>query len=806
MKFTPSEEFLVAARAAGRLITLKVYIKKTASRSELLSAGTWNDVTDYISAKSIGAIKSAVEINLSQYSADKITLTGLGIAFWDTNYFSYANFLELKVEYILNDLVSEPAPVFAGWIEKKKDSFVARRNERTDTVKFAVWSYIDYADEIHASSLLAQYIDDDIDNAGADGLELPHIANLFVTNANIATFVLKKGVHTISYQVTDTPEKQAKLDGGDWVTLSTGTENTLINGDGDQKVVVYARSTIPATGEFADDVIVDVPTDTLPKNWYSSISAQFLSLKLLERAGITTLSLDTLEYPTKDWGKKMSFLDVVPNDISRSKNRDAIESDGTYLWAGVANKLYRREMTTGVYTDKQTMASGANIRKLMYNARNGHLWIFCSNGYLYRYIVASDTLSAYVALTANVHYGTVLIADFSKTSGGYEYGIIYNNFNTAKIRRVDGSTLADTEIGPGTTYYLGGAFFRAGAKYWVQAGNFVETGAGYREWRYNTVDAIWEDYGLQLVLNYSYDAFAYHPGEDRVYYFDAAARTLRSHTCSSATSTFIDTLANIGGNFDNNVRLFYSAADTAVFIATSGKILYRIESNAGPAVGSGVQNKYSTFCNHNGRLYGVDILGRLYHYANVVALYVETADFEGMTVRGAIDKICSSFSLLYKVNSTKAARVQRRSDENGDVVTSGESVSLTSDNMRDVTDDSFYGDAYDIVKVSNGRIEINYDGSVYDAVAFDEEKVLTIDSDWIPDEILEDLAYNLFLFFSVAHKVYLVPSPEALMQYESLDGADIDHNGNMVLNESGVIISDSVDPVGRMEFKVLVNA
>lgn len=803
MKFTPSEEFLVAARAAGRTITPKVYIKKTASRSELLSTGTWNDVTDYISAKSINTIKSTVEINLSQYSADKISVTGLGISLWDTNYFSYANFLELKVEYILNDLVSEPAPVFAGWIVKKKNSFVVKRNERTDTVKFDAWSYIDYADEIHASSLLAQYIDDNINGSGADGLVLPHINGLFVTGANVASFVLKKGVHTINYQVTDTPEKQAQLDGGDWVTLSTGAENTLINGDGDQKVVVYAKSTIPAAGEFADDIIVDVPTDTFPKNWYYGTSASALLSKLFTKAGITTLSFDTLEYPTKDGEKKISFLDVVPNDISQSKNRDAIESDGTYLWAGAANRLYRREMSIGTYTLKQTLASGANIRKLMYNSRNGHIWIFCSNGYLYRYVIATDTLSAYVDLTTYVHYGSVLIADFEKVGGGYEYAVVYNNSNTAKIRRVDGSTLADTEIGAGTGYTLGGAFFRLATKtYWFQTGNV------YKGWLYNAADFVWDDAGTLLTLTdlYEYKNSAYHPGEGRVYYYLTGSGFIISHTLSSPTITVLTSLESESATSDDNVCMFYSAIDAAVYIATSGKRLYRIESNVVVEVGSGVQNKFSTICDHNGRLYGVDVIGRLYHYANVVALYVETADFEGMTVRGAIDKTCSSFSLLYKVNSTKSARVQRRSDSLGNVVTSGETVSLISDNMRDVTDDSFYGDAYDIVKVSNGRIEINYDGSVYDAVAFDEEKVLPIDSDWIPDEILEDLAYNLFLFFSVAHKVYLVPSPEALMQYESLDGASITHTGKMTLSETGVVVSDSVDPAGRMEFKILANA
>ncbi|MDP1675654.1 MAG: hypothetical protein Q8L88_02220 [Bacteroidota bacterium] len=804
MRITATEQFLMAARAAGRTVEPKISIKKTASRSELLSAGTWIDVTDYISKKNIPTVQNDLEINLSQFSANSISLTGLDISFWDANYFNYANFLEVKFEYILSGLTSEAVPVFAGWIKKKKSSFVVKRFERPNTVTFDVWSYADYADEIHASSLVAQYIEDDIDDSGTDGLVLPHIRNLFVTDANITLFVMKKGIHIISYQIAGA-NKQAKLDDGEWTTLTVPGYTDLPNGDITQKIKVYARPNVPTVGEFSDDIIVDTPTDAFPKNWYSSISAQFLLLKLFEKSGIATLSVDTLEYPTFDGNPKVSFLDVVPNDISLSKNRDAIVGDGTYLYFGVANKFYRRNMNSGVYTLKQTLASGANILKMECSAANDHIWIFCSNGYLYRYTISTDTLSAAVNLTTNVHYGTVLVADFPKLhSAGNEYCIVYNNFSTGKIRRVDGASLADTEIGTGTGYYLGGAFFENGTyRYWIQHGS------GYRQWQWNgSADDTWQDNGTVLTLTYAYDAFAYHPGEARIYFLDLDASTpiIKSHTLSSATESTIATLGAVTDNFNNNVRMYYSAVYGAVFVGLSDKNLRKIISNAQTIIYPNIQNRFSTFVDHNSRLYGVDIYGRLYHYADVVALYVETADFEGMTVRGAIDFVCSSYNLVYKISSTKSARVQRRSDENGDVITSGSSIALTSDNLKDVSDDSFYGDAYDIIKVSNTLREVNYDGSIYDAVAFDQEKVFPLESALIPDEILEDLAFNLYPFFSVHHKVCVAPSPAALMQYECLDGATIVHTGKMTLNETGVIVSDSVDKFGKPQFKVLVNA
>lgn len=793
----------MAARAAGRTVVPKFSIKKTADRSELLSAGTWIDVTNYISKKNIPTFKNDLEINLSQFSASKLSLIGLDISLWDTNFFNYANFLELKVEYILSGLTGEAVVVFAGWVEKKKGSFVVKRQERANTVHFDVWSYPDYADEVHASSMVAQYIDEDIDGAGASGLVLPHIKSLYVTDANITSFVLKKGVHTISYQV-DGVNKQAKLDDGDWVTLSTGN-NTLINGDADQKVTVYAKSTIPAAGEFSDDIIVDTPADTFPKNWYYTVGVRFLLTTLFGMAGITALSFDALEYDTADGGKKISFLDLVPNDASITLARDAMESDGTYLWCGVGNKLYRRNMTTGEYVLKQTLTAGYRIRRILFNARNGHLWIFYYTGAnvtkLRRYIIGTDTLSAEIAIT-DAHPQSITISDYNSLLSGYVYSVVYLD-TTGYVKEVDGSTLAITTIvttSSSNDFVLFSSstrqiyYFRGAAMYLISRD--IDTG-------------IWADDGLQYTYSIGYTRWAYHASEQRVYFFMSEGSPshykIKSHTLVSNTITEVLDLG-VAGNDNFVSAMHYSTTETSVAFTTAGQDLYLLASNAGTLVDAGVYHKWHTMADHGSRLYGVDVLGRLYHYANVVALYVETAKFTGMKVRGAIEKACSSFNLVYKISSIKNARVQRRSDSNGNVVTSGQTVALTSDNMRDISDESFYGDAYDIVKVSNGTNEVNYDGSVFDAIAFDKEKVYPLESDWIPNEILEDLAFNLYQFFSVFHKIYMVPSPAALMQYECLDGATIVHTGKMTLNESGVIVSDSIDNAGRPEFKILANA
>ena len=745
-------------------------------------------------------------MNLSQFSTEKVSFTGFGIAFWDSNYFNYANFLEVKIEYILNELIAEPVPVFAGWITKKKDSFDVKRNERSDTVKFDVWSYPDYADEVWASSLVAQYVDDDIDGAGSDGLMLPHIPNLFVTDANVSSFVLKKGVHTIGYQVTDIPEKQAKLDDGDWVTLSTGL-NTLINSAGDQKVTVYARASIPVSGALSDDVVVNVPGDTFPKNWHTWISAASILKALFAKIGITNVVFDTLNYNTSTGGRKISFIDCPPQDLSITGNRFALFGVPPNIYVGVGNKLVKRDMATNSYEVMYTFGPNEIIVKMLYNARNDHLWICYGTSALFtkirRYTVGANSMSAEMVLPYSSSFNAVAIMDYVYGGSNYKYCLCY--IRDYQLREIDGDSLADTLVWTTTEYAQPLLLY-------IKNGNelyaSVSDGWDIKIRKLVTDGESWSDSGFlaHSIPNVIIPNFvgAYHEVEDKLYYYTGTEVYAWVPGSASASFVFAPTV------FAGPLMMYYScnALFTTMGSAPGKYRLYSLSAGVATLEDANtlVCSKYGQIFYDGSSCFGLDGIGRLFQFDTTVVLYVETADFEGMTVRAAIEKMCNSFNLLYKISTTKSARIERRSDDNGNVITSGDSVTLTADNMRDVSDESFYGDAYDIVKISNGNREVSYDGSVFDAVAFDKEKVLEIDSDWIPDEILEDLAFNLYKFFSVYHRVYILPSPAALMQFECLDGADIVNAGKMTLNEAGVIVSDSVDNVGRREFKVLVNA
>jgi hypothetical protein len=659
---------------------------------------------------------------------------------------------------------------------------------------------------------------------------------LFVIDANISSFILKKGVHTVNYQVTDVPLKQAQLDDGDWVTLSTGS-NILANKNVNQKINVYAQSSIPDSGTFSETIVVDSPGDTLPKNWYYAVSARYALEKLFNKIGITTLSFDDLAYPTASGNPKVSYFDLVADNESLSSLRTSVAFDGTYWWFGVSNKLYRRD-SVGTYVLMQTLSLGYFIRRIFFNARNGHLWILAASNATYNfdkvfvYIISSNTLTAELSIsisgtTPAVHSAALMDYNFLSSGAAYKYALIFTDTESGSVHEI---TLSGSTLSQATIYTNSGSFLvlnfilyikNSNEIYFLEANGSSGNSTIHKMHIAGSGSSAWVDDGLSphgaSSAYFGGGVAAYNYTDNKIYFFWAGNNSIYSWTPDGASNVPNQLIAAVvsceamesDGAANVYCTLRFGATEQAnnIIALLNNTIKELTTSSAGTTLTpkKQVYTRYGGLYWDGSLLWGVDVYGKFFKYDSSISLFIETAKYDGLTIRAAIEKICSSFNLLYKVSSTKSARIQRRSDQAGAVITTGDSISLVADNLSNIDDDLFYNDGYDIVHVGNGNNEVDYDGSVYDAVAFDQELLLSIDSDYIPDEILEDLAYNLYAFFSVRHKIANLPSPSALMQYECLDGATITYTGKMSMSNNGVIISDSVDPVGRMQFKVLVN-
>jgi len=130
---------------------------------------------------------------MGQFATTVLSFKGLDIAWWKANIFNATQYLELKVEFWLNDLTSDTITPFGGWIDKKKDgNWCVTSDEATDTVVFSVAGYLEYAARTSAVAITIQILDNNTDGASLVGLRLEKLSGLYLTSSNVTYFPLRR--------------------------------------------------------------------------------------------------------------------------------------------------------------------------------------------------------------------------------------------------------------------------------------------------------------------------------------------------------------------------------------------------------------------------------------------------------------------------------------------------------------------------------------------------------------------------------------------------------------------------------------
>jgi hypothetical protein len=718
------------------------------------------------------------------------------------------------------DGASEICYQFSGWVKKETASY----DELTDSVEFTAGAANDLMERMPAEYLSTRYIEDSVETAGTgtDGLILQLISGLFLTSANVTSYVAKVGVHTITYEYNGGTWR-AKLDNGAWVNLAVGS-NTLGNaataGADTERVTVYVRATadLPTSAAaIEEEFIVRNAGETLPYQWYRYGSLRQILAAAYTQAGITTQTFDTLEIPTYNGGGKISFVDFPPASGSYNGYKWAICSDGTDIWMGVGNYLFKRTTSTGAYTLKATLTAGQAILKLMYNARNGHIWLLhqglaAGTGYISRFIVSSDTLSAATSIGSRV--GNLYnaqgaysceIVDYNYTGSSYKYGLAYVDPNgpTSALKFLDGSALTiativtETGKNPFNVNFL-----------FIKTGNYVyftsNNGATHYMYRVH-VDAAgaWVDDGLALTLTEGYSAYcaAYDSANDRIVYWNGTA--VRSHTSVSATTALILTPA--GGS---SIESFYYGNSLVYFTEKISQTLYSVSTGtAATVLDTGVHNRYNTFVYVNSRLYGLDTVGRLYQYHTSMALYVPTATFTGQTIRDAVNTLQKCFHVIAKISMAKSVQIMLRSDSTGTPKTSGSTLSITVSDPSSIQEVQRIVEPVDFVSVSNETTTYTYDGITFNSIKYSTNaKSVEISCTLIPDQIIQHLAYHIYQFFKLGLNQYTIAlGCLPLFQYEPLDGVSVTlTTTNIAKTATGPIYGTIASLNGSLTLEVLL--
>ena len=206
--------------------------------------------------------------------------------------------------------------------------------------------------------------------------------------------------------------------------------------------------------------------------------------------------------------------------------------------------------------------------------------------------------------------------------------------------------------------------------------------------------------------------------------------------------------------------------------------------------------------------YFLDFVGQLYNLTTTPAMFVaSTFQYAELSLREYLNKLLSAFNLLGTINSNKQAKVYRRTNETGRPVFSGNSASLSTDNVSDFI---MNYENYKAAKVINLTAEndkkTSYDGTNFDVGYFSNARVVDVTSDVIPQILYKDLATHFYNFFAEDHSVVKLVSVDMMFQYEPFDACYINLPMTKIgIDKTGVIYSITFKKDGTTQLEVLIN-
>lgn len=828
MKFTATSDFTAIANAASKIITPAISFKLTTSISDALTSGTWVDATSYI--HSVDDPHLQIELDFAQFSADSININGRNIAWWDANVLNYSSTQQVECKYILTfgysptALATDVVYIFSGFIDKSTIAY----DNNSDSVSFSVTSLDALADKSKAELLVTQYVD-----GTSGGIAFHDIPGVYITSTAIASYLVLSGVHTLSYSVTG-GIYQASFDGGQQVNINApggGTTFTLGNGytnaDDTQRInITIEPAVLISTNDtnVTEDFVALTTGAALPYNWYRGISVQALAKKILSTMGTVSQTLGTEEINSWDSGYRYSFLDYTVDGVAVANigiSRAIAYKNSTTTYIGNGKKVYTYNPVTSTVTLLTTVASGT-VLKLMYNARNDHLFIYYGTGgtsdSIVRYTFGTSTLETPVVLT-NCHDRNLELFDFLATiPGTYEYSIIYVNSLSNSIDRFDCSamtkatlfTAADFTLSPGPIDAIAVQRSAAGVNYFrFFATDSTLTKIQEIQWIIAT-DSVWHVGSLinthcpvdNLGGEVQIQVGAYIAGEDTYYYWEDDSFRVRKFLATSGTATNLLTLTTTG-----QVNAMYSDGTYVYFSTLTGRSSYLVNSSGLTTLALALRTQGNCMIAGGGRIWGVDYYGRLFQVSSTVSLFCDKCIFAGMSVRGALSSILTENNCVATISPNKAAILYPRANNAGTPQTSGSRISLTVTNAENLQKNNSRMRKFDWIELIGATSSLDFDGTTYSTVPTSiDKRVLTISGAGIHATVLKDYLTAFWNFFSVNRVLWKIPVLASLFQYEPMDGCDLTFTTTKITSNTtnNVIYGVTYHPIGTMEVEVLI--
>ena len=841
---SPSTSWTTAVSANNKILQWKIYARKVTTVNESLTAGTtFTDVTSLI--REMPAISQAIEYEAGQFTSDSFELVCSNLNYWLANFLDFTTAQQVEFKVTLNlsltgaSFTSDTPIIASGFLDKSS----VQLNEFDDSVNLTIQSYDEYANRITGVNLTLQ---NTRSVNSATHLVLNKLPGCYLKSA--APYLT---LQTLTFNWDSSNSVfQLKYNDGDYTTVSASTEDTIsLRDENNNLAEVYVTPNEFEKYEFQQKFIFRNSSDTLPYVFYDDANISDMLTTIASEMPVVSSAITSPTFSPYDSGYRLTSLESITNTVGNATAK-CIEWDSTnsLFFIGVGNKLYTRN-TSGTWTLKATASTNYTIKR-----------IFITTSYIYLVL-------SYNAIDDNYYLGvynrsslvltevdSLRLANDDKQLGYSNFfyhstGIYYSRggSNRQTIKYLDPSdnnlyTYANNIDANYPVQHSAFSFFSTNYGYYA----IVADGATFKLYNKNGVTGNLLSENLPGVF---YNAIVIDNGSTLSIYFTLTNGHIYKYAINSGgisgTVTTISTTITAYGFYKSGSSIIYFYGNGAksgstfypfAYLHTSTDVITTLSNFEVRLPGNDFDIKLGSFVHATGL--GINYLitpqGRFfqYHIANTNRINGEY-NTSNLSVRDALNDFCKAYNLIYIVRPNKQLVLFSRATSSGQINTNGSasSLSISTVNLNNISNKfGFFGKATK-VKVLSSNFDGNYNGSSYNTIDVDDEKVVEIQNDLIQHSsglTLRDMATAFYPFYS--RQLYVLNcslNQVPAFQFEVTDGAEVDLTGTKINfgaitdesvneiiteasvelsmeNSSGIIQKQTINQDGSMEVEVLI--
>ncbi len=610
------------------------------------------------------------------------------------------------------------------------------------------------------------------------------------------------------------------LDGGLPIIIYATTNLTAGNAqdktaNDTQRVTVYADLPYIDPGKSLDEIfIMRVSGDALPALMWNFISAQVFLTKLYAAEGITNCNFDTLQLNSFDSTPRLSFLDRPPDDatLDSSQCQTMVDDGVGGLFIAVGTKVFQRNMTTSTYTLILDIGvAGNHINRIWRDATNNHLWIAygADTTDTVTKLRVWDLTGAAWATTEATLTSSSIPSGIDVVDYNYGAGTLYGAFVGdaswgADFYTPSGGSLVKTNVIPTTGDHVVPLLTQANAGT-VKITRSDGMALYLDEWTVNG-SGVWVQTAGTTANTFNDDngavlggAITYDFSHNVLWFFDSInallwrwipGGSINMAAASGCGYLYFDGTKILGNAFMQNAWTYFSISDGATIVTLDNLASMRIDRFGSP------------WAEISGAIYVLDYLGRLYQWNAVIAMGFADIDYSTLSLHDAIGQALTAYMLLGKLSSMKAANIYRRVDDSGNLIIGSNHFALNENNVADVQEGELLPKC-DLVSITSNGITHTYDGTTFDVGQYSSDRVLSLSNDFIPANIIKDIAFYLWQFVKQDHTPLLLDVAAANSEYEIFDGAAVNLTTTKILKSAtGLIVEQDIAQDGSMKLTV----